>query len=101
MRHRLDRLALALFSPALLLTHAIGCHHGRVPVDQVHHAAVAEDLERVAAAVAEVRRVGHQKPLGVDPLRLDVVGARELVLVFPGKSAAEAHNTRGNFAPVM
>src|SRR4029079_2238409 len=56
-------------------------------------ALVAGVADRVAGAVAEVRRVADHQALGVLPERLHLVRRGERVLVLPRVDTAEAHST--------
>ena len=95
MIRRVD--GLHLLDPAdlpIALGTAFGTVGGRGPVVEDQLAFLAEVTVPAAAAVAEIAGVGDHQTLGVDPQRLDVVGAGEVMLVLPREHAAVTDATR-------
>ena len=74
---------------------AVGAVGGILP-SKLQCALVAAVTDRVAGAVAEVRRVADHQALGVLPERLHLVRRGERVLVLPRVDTAEAYTTLGD-----
>src|SRR4029077_3898763 len=86
----LDRLDLVLTTNrAVAMDAALRAVGGILPA-KLQRALVAAVADRVAAAVAEVRRVADHQALGVLPERLHLVRRGERVLVLPRVDPAEA-----------
>ncbi len=89
----------AAYRPLFRTVRPLGSQNWSVPVDHIYDAGVAEYLEAVAAAVAEVRRVADHEILRISPQGMHVVGARKLVLVLPRVCPAQTDAARRKFRP--